>query len=274
MTKTKDTTLAHDLPAARPTRTELGVDQIQPDDQNRGWKRDDDWTGFVDSIRAAGILQALSVQHRTDGTYLLIDGHRRLRGATEAGLVHVPCDVWPSDVLVRDTVVAGVILNEHRKAHGVLQLARRLRQVKNQFAESQASLASRTGIPLPRVKLYLGLFDASDFLLDFFEDADLTLTLAVQFARFEKDNGEVEARRLVRRHEESPLTVRDIELLREKRAQRQADAKETTEVSRTRRGGFSARIEAAFRRDPEGARRELEDALERLGLRLATAEAG
>ena len=63
--------------------------------------------------------------------------------------------------------LAGVVMNEQRQAHSCLDVARRLRAVKNQFAETQEQVATRTGLPVARVKGYLNLFNASDRLLAF-----------------------------------------------------------------------------------------------------------
>jgi hypothetical protein len=59
----------------------------------------------------------------------------------------VPCDVWPESAHPRDLVLAGVTINEQRQPHSCLAIARRLRAVKNQFAESHAHRAARTGLP-------------------------------------------------------------------------------------------------------------------------------
>lgn len=51
---------------------------------------------LVDSIRAHGILQPLSVTPAGD-RYEVLAGHRRLLAAARAGLAAVPCLVYPSD---------------------------------------------------------------------------------------------------------------------------------------------------------------------------------
>src|SRR5262249_48655937 len=105
-----------------------------------------------------------------DGAHRLIDGERRWRAAQKLGLQDLPCDVWPSDSDPRRVAVAGLALNEHRKAHGCLHVARRLRDIKNECAFSHLQVAEHTGLPIDRVKTYSSLFVGSDDLLRFLEE--------------------------------------------------------------------------------------------------------
>lgn len=48
---------------------------------------------LVDSIRAKGVLNAISVRPLTEGGYCLVDGLHRFTGAKAAGLTEIPCQV-------------------------------------------------------------------------------------------------------------------------------------------------------------------------------------
>ena len=48
---------------------------------------------LVDSIKANGVLQNLTVVPRDGGGYTVIIGHRRLAAARRAGLTELPCAV-------------------------------------------------------------------------------------------------------------------------------------------------------------------------------------
>ena len=266
---------ARSAPAAPGERTvvrhEIPVSDLVPDVENRAIDEDDEeFVTLADSVRIMGVLVALQAQRRPDGKFQICDGERRWRAAQRAGLAAVPCDVWPEHAHPRDLVLAGVVINEQRQAHSCLAVARRLRTVKNQFAESHEQVAGRTGLPVPRVKAYLNLFNASDRLLAFFEEANLPLKTAVELVRFEKVLGEVATRRLLERHEDEPLTSRAIEILRKRLEARRKDedAPEKTRPAKQRAGSLTARVEAAFRRDPQAARAELEAVAARFGLRL------
>lgn len=52
-----------------------------------------DLAELVDSIKATGILQNLTVVPRDDGGYTVVIGHRRLAAAKKAGLKEMPCVV-------------------------------------------------------------------------------------------------------------------------------------------------------------------------------------
>jgi ParB/RepB/Spo0J family partition protein len=252
-------------------RMEIAVGDLVPDTENRSIdESDEEFVTLADSIRVMGVLVALQAQRRSDGKFLICDGERRWRAAQRAGLASVPCDVWPESAHPRDLVLAGVVINEQRQAHSCLAVARRLRAVKNQFAESQEQLAARAGIPLPRIKAYLNLFNASDRLLAFFDEAGLPVRTAVELVRFEKAVGEVATRRLLERHKEEPLTVRGIELLRKREENRRVrdDGKTGPTASKQRASALAVRVEAAFRRDPHAARQELEAVTAKFGLRL------
>jgi len=222
-----------------------------------------------------GILVALQVQQHADGKFQIWDGERRWRAALRSGVPTVPCDVWPETASRRDLVLAGVVINEQRQPHSCLAVARRLRAVKNQFAESQEKVAARTGLPLSRVEWYLNLFNASDQLLAFFDTSGVPLKTAVELVRYEKAAGEVATRRLMERHRADPLTCREIGAIRRRHRQKHM-AKESTNEPTAPRGpqsSFASRVVAAFRRDPAAARAELIAVATKLGLRLVSDDA-
>ena len=252
---------------------DLPVDAIVPDEHNRVIdETEEDFRELVESVRVLGVLQRVHVKICDELRHVLIDGERRWRASIAAGRTTIPCEVWPDDTSARDLAVAGLVMNEQRKAHGSLHVARRLRQIKNEFGETQEELATRTGLLLGRVKSYLALFGASDTLLDFFEKQDLPLRIACEFMRCEKALGEAVARRLTKQYVESPMTVRELERLR-KRQESGAGAKDNGDgaVRATRPcrpPSFRRHVKAAFRADRDGALRELEEVASELGLRV------
>jgi len=256
---------------------DLPVDAIVPDEHNRVIdETEEDFRELVESVRVLGVLQRVHVKICDELRHVLIDGERRWRASIAAGRTTIPCEVWPDDTSARDLAVAGLVMNEQRKAHGSLHVGRRLRQLKNEFGETHEQLAARTGIALPRLKTYLALFGASDTLLAFFEEHDLPLRVACEFMRYEKSVGDAAARRLTKEYLASPMTVRDVERLR-KRHEARAGKKEAggDERSRSkpdrRRVTFRNRVEAAFRADRAAALRELEEVAASLGLRVTAA---
>lgn len=275
----KTETLTQESPKSRPlsaptrtvTRIDVAVADLHPDPNNRNIEEtDDDFTTLVDSVRVMGILIAVQAQRLADGKLQLIDGERRWRAAHHVGLAVVPCDVWPEATHPRDITLAGVIINEQRQAHSCLAVARRLRAVKNQFAETHEQVAARTGLPLKRVTGYLNLFNASDRLLALFEEADIPLKTAVELLRYEKALGEGATRRLIERHADEPLTARAVELMRKRAEMRQREEDTNPDAAKLQTGisKLAARLETEIRKDPSSARKLLEDAAAKLGLRL------
>jgi ParB family chromosome partitioning protein len=248
----------------------LPVAAVVPDEGNRRIIEDDEFEALCDSIRLIGILDPIQVWRRPDGTYRLIDGERRWQAATKVGLSVIPCDAWPAETDPRRVAVAGLVLNEHRKAHGNLAVARRLRDIKNEWGHSHAEIATHTGIPLDRVKTYFSLFAASDDLMTFLEENEIPLKVAVELVRYERATNEARARRLTQRHKESPLTVQELVALRkrEQRAQKAKDPTETPPVpKRQRPPAFVERFETDVRKDA-GALVQLEELARRLGYQL------
>jgi ParB family chromosome partitioning protein len=242
-------------------RVVLPIAAIIPDDDNRKVLEDDEFVALGESIRLFGVLQPIQVWRRPDGTHRLIDGERRWRAAQSAGLVEVPCDVWPGEADPRRVAMAGLVLNEHRRAHGCLQVARRLRDIKNENGLTLADVAAQTGFPLDRVKTYFSLFGASDDVAKFLEEREVPLKIAAELVRYQRATNEARARRLLERYKETPLTVQEIIALR-KREDRPARDEQPTRAARPKR--FVEQFEAEARRDPS----MLEDLARKLGYRL------
>jgi ParB family chromosome partitioning protein len=227
------------------TREMLRVDRIVPDEKNRDLVEDEDFVSLVDSVRVLGLLQALHVRALGDGTATLIDGERRWRAAKLAGLTEVPCEVWPAEANPRETLVAGIVLNEQRKAHSPVHVAKRLREIKCDFGLTLEQLADRTGMPVDRVKSYLALLSAGDALLRFLEEMDVPVKVALEMVRYEKATSERRAEKLIERYAESPLTRQQIAALRKavEHGERESPAASRSASS------LAARLESALAKD-------------------------
>jgi ParB family chromosome partitioning protein len=249
-------------------RAQVPVSAIVPDSSNRTVTEDDDFELLCDSIRVQGVLAPVHVWRQPDGNYQLIDGERRWRAATKIGLGEIPCDVWPAETDRRRMVVAGVVLNEHRKAHGSLHVALRLRDLKNESGLTHEGLAEQTGLPIDRVKTYFSLILASDHMQTFIDQHEIPLKVAAELVRYERATNPARARKLTERYKESPLTAQQIIALR-KREQRGTERKtgDAQPARQTRLAGIMQRFEAEVRREPS-ALSELEKLVGRLGYRL------
>jgi ParB family chromosome partitioning protein len=253
--------------AAQAERRVLATNQISPDPKNRRILKDEDFQSLVDSIRVLGVLQPLHVRPLDEDRFEIVDGERRWRAANEIGLREVPCDVW-TQWRGAEAVMAGLALNEQRKQHGCLHVARRLRELKNELGLSHEEVAARTGLPLDRVKTYFALFGGSDFLLSFFENEQLPMKVAAEFVRYEKATSEGAARRLVLEHGKQPMTAGEIAALR-KRRDKVAGEKKTAASSK--QSSLIGRLEKALQDNAQEVVPELERMLARAGYRLTAA---
>jgi ParB family transcriptional regulator, chromosome partitioning protein len=249
----------------------VAVATIDPDANNRAIdEHDEAFSTLVDSVRVLGVLDPIQVRTHGD-RYQLIDGERRWRAAHAVGLAEIPCYVWPASAAARETIVAGVVLNEQRQAHRCIHVARRLRELKNTNGLTGEQLAGMTGLTVDRVKTYLCLFNGSEFLLDFFARHDVPLAIAAELIRYEKATNEARARAVALKHLETPLTREDLVRLR-KQASEHGAADSSPEGARARTGALSRSVQRAWSRDPESTRTELETALHALGFRLVPVE--
>jgi ParB family chromosome partitioning protein len=256
-------------------RVVLPIGDIDPDPRNRRVLDDEEFQSLADSIRLFGLLQPIHVRPLESARYELVDGERRWRAAQRAGLQEIVCDVWPAHLHPSEIAFAGFALNEHRRAPGCVQVARRLRDMKNERGLTHEQLAAHSGLPLDRVKTYFSLFGASDFLITHFENHDVPLKVAVEFVRYEKATTEGQARRLVAQHVESHMTAQEICALRKrteaKRSATRGEAKSEDKPARVE-GPVSqrllARLESVLARGMKDALPDLEKIFARLGYRL------
>jgi ParB family chromosome partitioning protein len=96
------------------------------------------------SIREHGIIQPLIVSARSDGSYELVAGERRMRAAQRAGMEHVP-------VIVRETtpqqlLELALIENVQRADLNPLEEAHAYQALKDEFGLSDEEIARRLGI--------------------------------------------------------------------------------------------------------------------------------
>jgi ParB family chromosome partitioning protein len=245
----------------------LATTAIVPDEGNRKVAEDDDFLALCDSIRLSGVLQPIQVWRSPEGSHRLVDGERRWRAAQKLGLKEVPCDVWPAEADPRRLAVVGLVLNEHRKAHGCLHVARRLRDIKNESGLTHEGTAEHTGLALDRVKTYFALFAGSDELITFLEQNEIPLRVAVELVRYERATNEGRARRLAERHKKSPLTVQEIVALRKRDNRREAAQEQETPARPSRPLPLVEKLEAEVRRDRANLA-QLEELARRLGYRL------
>lgn len=119
--------------------------------------------GLADSIKSEGILQPLLVVPGESGTFTVLDGHRRFRAATLAGLATVPCIVR-DDLSDVDATLAAIIANLQREGLTPWEEAIALNAALATGEVTQKDLAVKTGISLRTVSSRLAMLSLGDDL--------------------------------------------------------------------------------------------------------------
>lgn len=136
----------------------IPVDELQPHPDN---PRKDlgDLTELVDSIKANGIFQNLTVLRNCDpetGKSTVIIGHRRLAAAKLAGLEKVPCMVVEMDE--KEQISTMLLENMQRSDLTVYEQAQGF-QMMLDMGETQDSISEKTGFSKTTVRHRLKLLE-------------------------------------------------------------------------------------------------------------------
>lgn len=107
----------------------------------------EDFSEFVNSIKANGILQPITVLSSADG-YIVLDGHRRLKAAKQLRLGEVPCEVKTKLTDLEQSIYNLALnafnkrLNDIEKAHGIAEAYELGGYTKEQAAQAVKHLDS------------------------------------------------------------------------------------------------------------------------------------
>ncbi len=169
-------------PVVEQTYVMVPVDAIVPNPAN---PRKDlgDLTGLVASIRANGILQALSIEWSSPTSpYLLLAGHRRLAAAKLAGLSEVPCLVRQTASTDADRMKIALVENLMREGLAPLDEARGYAELVK-LGMSQREIAAQVGCSQGHVSKRVGLLDLPAPVQAKVGEGSLTLEAAALLAR-------------------------------------------------------------------------------------------
>lgn len=123
---------------------EASVDSIVPNPRQPRTVFDEDaLQELSDSIREHGVLQPLVVRPKTEGTYELIAGERRLRAAKLAGVKTVPIILRSASN--QDSLELAIIENVQREDIRPLEKARAYRRLMDEFGLTQEQVSHKVG---------------------------------------------------------------------------------------------------------------------------------
>lgn len=157
----------------------IPVERLRPNPAN---VRGDlgDLSELAASIRSKGLLQPLVVQQHAGGTWLVLDGHRRLAAAKLAGVRAVPClATKPGDLNAqRATMLAAAM---HKRLEPI-EAARAFRALRD-AGMSVTEIATQTGYAASTVSSRLRLLTLPEEAQDMVTAKELTVREATEFAR-------------------------------------------------------------------------------------------
>jgi ParB family chromosome partitioning protein len=122
----------------------LALDTIRPDpNQPRKIETSsEEFRDLVESVKAHGVLQPITVRHVEDGDYFqIVAGERRYHAALAAGLLEISAVVKDIDDTV--TAVQQIEENLHRKNLNPLEEAAAIRRLMSATSETQEQVARR-----------------------------------------------------------------------------------------------------------------------------------
>lgn len=131
---------------------------------------------LVTSISAQGILQPLLVD-LADDTHILIDGHRRLAAATQAGLNRVPVIIRDGDPGAAMQIAAALAANQRRVNLGPIEEAAAFARAADSGLTT-AGIAAATGCTQQHVTKRLALLDLPEQLHEAVNTRTISLAAA------------------------------------------------------------------------------------------------
>jgi hypothetical protein len=158
--------------------------------------------------------------------------------------------------------------NTERKDPSAMDVAFQLRRIRveNNFA-SAAELGAFVGMSENRVKRYLCVLQASDFLMETARTKSLPITVVVELMRCEKLLGERTARKFVKQAGDGSLSAQDLKKVREKAK----NTKKAKAPKKPRKQGLDARLRttgdeflALVAREPGATTAYVQDFVQRL----------
>jgi ParB/RepB/Spo0J family partition protein len=137
----------------------LGLGCIRPSArQPRRALRESEIERLAESIRQVGVLEPLCVRILSPGAYEIIAGERRWRASRQAGLTHVPCQVY--DVTEDQAFVLALVENIQRQALSPLEEALAYQQMLDRgIARNRASIARLTKVTRQRITQRMKLLE-------------------------------------------------------------------------------------------------------------------
>ncbi|UCH62934.1 MAG: ParB/RepB/Spo0J family partition protein [Fidelibacterota bacterium] len=153
----------------------LPVDFIDPNPlQPRKDFGDEEMADLINSIKAKGILQPLTVREAGDGRYQLVAGERRLRAAKSLGMDNVPAYILSVDSDV-DMMEYSLVENIQREDLNVVEQAEAFALLHSKYDLTHRMIAEQVGISRPAVANTLRLLNLPQEIKDSLKKDEITM---------------------------------------------------------------------------------------------------
>lgn len=146
---------------------------------------------LADSIREYGILQPVTVRKKTDGTYELVAGERRVRAAALAGLLKVPAII--TDMDDGKSAMVSLIENIQRQNLNFIEEAYSYKEIIDRYNLTQQQLASKLGKTQSFVANKLRLLKLPRSVIEIIRDNSLTERHARCLLRLDSEEKQISA---------------------------------------------------------------------------------
>lgn len=113
---------------------------------------------LISSIKEFGIMNPLVVEEHPSGEYLLVDGERRFRAATEIGLKKVPV-ITVEPMTSTDRLVKQFHLQEQHEGWSSVEKAVAIGQLSEQMGTSVVQMSKLLAIPMRTIQDYVGFWN-------------------------------------------------------------------------------------------------------------------
>jgi ParB/RepB/Spo0J family partition protein len=136
----------------------VNIQELFPDpNQPRQDFDEDEMKKLKDSIASKGIMNPIVVEPKKAGKYLIVDGERRFRVATQLKMEKVPVNILAAELDVTERNIVRFQLQETHKQWSVFEKAEALSQLKAALDLTTAELASALALSKVTVEHYLSI---------------------------------------------------------------------------------------------------------------------
>ncbi len=112
---------------------------------------------LVDSVEAKGVMVPITVEPKSDGKYMIIDGERRYRAAIALELKEIPLNILPNKLSVEEKNIIRFQLQETHRQWSIFEKAEAMAALKQSLDVTNTELAKALSINTKTCTSYLAI---------------------------------------------------------------------------------------------------------------------